>query len=224
MCGRFTLHHTTRETLERFSVDQSIVDLEPRYNIAPSQAVAVVLQRQQRTLEAFKWGLIPFWARDPKIGNRMINARSETVAQKTAYKTPLKYRRCLIPSSGFYEWNKQGDVRVPIYIYLKDARPLALAGLWEEWHAPSGETLQSCTIITTRANHFMSSIHHRMPVVFTPKQEEIWLDPSVQNPNQLLLLLQPYPDRDMTAHPVSRQMNVPAFDEPSCIEPLEEEN
>jgi len=222
MCGRFTLHHTTRETLERFSVDQSIVDLEPRYNIAPSQAVAVVLQRQQRTLEAFKWGLIPLWARDPKIGNRMINARSETLAQKTAYKNPLKHRRCLIPTSGFYEWNKQGDVRVPTYIDLKGARLLSLAGLWEEWHAPSGETLQSCTIITTRANQFMSPIHHRMPVVFTPKQEEIWLDPSIQNPDQLLPLLQPYPDRDMAAHPVSRQMNVPAFDEPFCIEPLEE--
>ena len=222
MCGRFALHHTTGEILERFSLDRSIVDLEPRYNIAPAQYLAVVLQRQQRTLEPCKWGLVPFWSKDLKIGNRMINARSETLQQKTAYKNPLKYRRCLIPSSGFYEWNKRVNLRLPTYIYQRDARPLGLAGLWEEWHAPGGETLQSCTIITTRANQFMRSIHHRMPVIFTPQQEEIWLDPSVQNPALLLPLLEPYPQRDLAAHPVSRQVNVPAFDEPSCIEPLEE--
>jgi putative SOS response-associated peptidase YedK len=222
MCGRFTLHHTTQETIERFSVDQSTIDLEPRYNIAPSQPVAVVLQRQQRTLEAFKWGLVPFWAKDPKIGNRMINARSETLAEKPAYKTPLKRRRCLIPTSGFYEWKKQADERIPTYIYLRDTRLFALAGLWEEWSAPDGETLYSCTIITTQANQFMSQIHHRMPIIFNPVQEEIWLDPAVQDPAELLPLLQPYAEEKMAAHPVSRQMNVPTFDEPACIEALAE--
>ncbi len=222
MCGRFALHHTTRETIERFAVEQTTVQLEPRYNIAPSQPVAAIVQHQQRKLEAFQWGLVPFWAKDPKIGHRMINARSETLAEKPAYKPPLKKRRCLIPASGFYEWKRQNDERSPTYICLKDARLFALAGLWEEWRSPAGTTLRSCTIITTPANAFMAGIHQRMPVIFNPEQEEIWLDPALQDPDHLLPLLQAYPAEDMAAHPVSKQVNVPTFDEPACIEAVDE--
>ena len=221
MCGRFTLHHTTQETVERFEVEQATIEFEPRYNIAPSQPVAVVLQQEERSLEAFKWGLVPFWAKDPKIGNRMINARSETLAEKPAYKTALKRRRCLIPASGFYEWKKEGEARVPTYIHLNDSRIFSLAGLWEEWQAPDGETLHSCTIITTQANDFMAPIHHRMPVIFEPEQERAWLDPALQDPDELIDLLQSCPDQELATHPVSRQVNVPTFDDPACIQPLE---
>ena len=221
MCGRFTLHHPADEVVERFAVDQAGMDLAPRYNIAPSQPVAVVLQRDTRVLEAFKWGLVPSWAKDPKIGNRMINARGETLGEKPAYRNALKRRRCLIPASGFYEWKKAGDQRLPTYIHRRDTRLLALAGLWEEWHPPEGDPLHSCTIITTSANEFMAGIHHRMPVIFHPEQEAAWLDPELQEVDDLVALLQPDPDPDLEAHPVSRQVNRPGFDDPACIQPVE---
>lgn len=221
MCGRFTLHHSKEQLEERFQVEQTAVAFEPRYNIAPTQPVAVVLQHQKRTLEAFKWGLVPFWAKDAKIGSRMINARAETIAEKPAYRAALKQRRCLIPASGFYEWKKEGKEKRPTYIHFDDGRPLSMAGLWEEWTSPDDEVLHTCTIVTTEANDFMASIHHRMPVLFTAEQEEVWLDSSLDDPGKLAALLRPYSGSDMAAHPVSKQVNIPAYDAPDCIAPLE---
>ncbi len=219
MCGRFALHHPAQQVLELFSVEQSTFELQPRYNIAPSQQVAVVRQREQRTLDACKWGLIPSWAKDPKIGSRMINARAETLAEKPAYRNALKRRRCLIPASGFYEWRKEGEARIPTYIFPRTAPLLALAGLWEEWRAPDGELLHSCTIITTGANEFMTPIHARMPVILPPAQQDLWLDPEQQDTGALVELLQPLAGEELASHPVGKQVNSPAFDAPACIEP-----
>lgn len=219
MCGRFALHHATAEVAEYFGVEQVSFELEPRYNIAPTQPVAVVRQRGERSLDACKWGLVPSWAKDPKIGNRMINARVETLAEKPSYRNALKRRRCLIPASGFYEWRQEGKERIPTYVHAPDNSVLALAGLWEEWRSPDGSLMLSCTIITTEANAFMAAIHTRMPIILAPVAREHWLDPEQQELESLLALLQPLPEDGLTAHAVGRQVNAASFDEPSCIQP-----
>ena len=220
MCGRFTLHHTSDQLVERFAVEDPGLPLVPRYNIAPSQPLALALEKKRRILDVAQWGLVPFWAKDPKIGRRMINARAETAAEKPAFKGALKYRRCIIPASGYYEWQKKGAEPVPTYIRPSDASLLSMAGLWEEWSAPEGETLRTCTIITTQANAFTAPIHHRMPLLLSPAQEAVWLDPQLQNPADLADLLASEPEAPLVAHPVSKRVNVPTFDEPTCIEPL----
>jgi len=220
MCGRFALHHPAGEITARFGIEQVALELSPRFNIAPSQPVAIIRQRQHRTLEECKWGLVPVWAKDPAIGNRLINARAETLSEKPAYRAAFRYRRCLIPASGFYEWKKEGKNRIPTYIYLKESPPFALAGLWEEWRTPEGDLLPTCTIVTTQANPFMAPIHSRMPLILAPDQEPLWLDPQVQDPARLAPLLQPYPPEEMAAHPVSRQVNTATFDNPACILPV----
>ncbi|MBI2504465.1 MAG: SOS response-associated peptidase [Candidatus Latescibacteria bacterium] len=220
MCGRFALHHATAEVAEHFGVEQLSIELAPRYNIAPSQPVAVVRQRGVRSLDACKWGLVPSWAKDPKIGNRMINARAETLAEKPSYKGALKRRRCLIPASGFYEWRQQDGERIPTYIRAVDDSLLALAGLWEEWRPPQGEPLHTCTILTTQANAFMAPIHTRMPVILSPAGWERWLDPGQQELDPLLALLQPLAGDELAAHAVGRQVNAASCDEPFCIQPV----
>ncbi|NKB71258.1 MAG: hypothetical protein GKR89_29650 [Candidatus Latescibacteria bacterium] len=220
MCGRFTLHHSMDQIVERFAVEDPGLPLEPRYNIAPSQPLTLALHNNRRRLDIAHWGLVPFWAKDPKMGRRMINARAETLAEKPAFKGALKYRRCLIPASGYYEWQTQGEERVPTYIRPGDAGLLAMAGLWEEWSAPEGETLRTCTIVTTQANAFTAPIHHRMPLLLTPAQEAVWLDPQRQNPADLAALLTSKSELPLVSHSVSKQVNIPTFDDPSCIEPL----
>jgi putative SOS response-associated peptidase YedK len=221
MCGRFALHHGAEELRARFAVEQMVADLAPRYNIAPTQPVAVVLQRELRVLDRFRWGLVPFWAKDPKIGSRMINARSESVAEKPAYRGALGSRRCLIPASGFYEWKRRGEEKIPTYVHRADGRPFAMAGLWERWSAPDDHTLHTCAILTTRASEFMADIHDRMPVILTPDQERAWLDSALGDPGELVSLLQPYEADDLAAYPVSREVNAPAHDAPDCIAPVE---
>lgn len=221
MCGRFALHHAASAVAEHFGVEQVGFELAPRYNIAPTQPVAAVRQRGVRRLDACKWGLVPSWAKDPRIGNRMINARAETLAEKPAFKNALKRRRCLIPASGFYEWRQEGKERFPIYIHAQDESLLALAGLWEEWQSPEGgDPLLSCTILTTGANAFMSAIHTRMPVILPPIARQQWLDPATQELEPLLALLQPLAGDELAAHAVGRQVNTAAFDAPSCIQPV----
>ena len=220
MCGRFALHHATAAVAEHFGVEQVSFELQPRYNIAPSQPVAVVRQRGARSLDACKWGLVPSWAKDPKIGNRMINARAETIAEKPSYKSALKRRRCLIPASGFYEWRQEGVERVPTYIHAQDESLLGLAGLWEEWRAPDGALLHSCSILTTEANEFMAAIHTRMPVILPLAARDQWLDPEQQDLEALVALLQPLAGDELASHAVGRQVNAASFDEPSCIQPF----
>jgi putative SOS response-associated peptidase YedK len=211
------------------------LDLEPRYNIAPTQPVAAVTldgssNNVGRRLEALHWGLIPFWAKDLTIGNKMINARAETLAEKPAFKNALVRRRCLIPADGFYEWKKEGRGRQPFYIRQRAGSSgdlFAFAGLWEEWRDPAASKdappLRSCTIITVAPNALMASIHDRMPAILRPNDEAAWLDTQgVRDPRDILALLAPYEDDALETYPVSKLVNAPANDDPECIEPLEE--
>ena len=221
MCGRFTLYHTLEEVFAHFGVQEVSFSIEQRYNIAPSQSVAVVIQDAKRRLDGYRWGLVPFWAKDPAIGNRMINARAETLAQKPSFKHTLVRQRCLIPADGFYEWKKAGTQRQPLHIRFRGGELFAFAGLWDEWSSPDGTPLRTCTIITVEPNAFMARIHNRMPAILDQTSQELWLDPSGKDISEILDSFQPPPDEDMEAYEVSMQVNPPGFDNPDCIRPLE---
>lgn len=177
MCGRFAFYSPSEATAALFGVDGALA-VEPRYNIAPTQFVAAIRdnEQHQRELVMLRWGLVPFWAKDPSIGNRMINARAETVAEKPSFRAAFKHRRCVVLADGFYEWHREGDVKTPYFISLVNGEPFALAGLWEDWKdRKSGESLQTTTLITTTANDFMQPLHHRMPVILQPDTADEWL-------------------------------------------------
>jgi putative SOS response-associated peptidase YedK len=222
MCGRFTLTTSAKKLAEAFSNFQPPAELTPRYNVAPSQPVAVVANNGQNKVDFFTWGLIPSWAKDPSVGDRMINARSETLAEKPSFRTAYRRRRCLILADGFFEWRRNPDKsKTPMYIQLESREPFAFAGLWEEWHSSEGDEILSCTIITTQPNEFMAKIHNRMPVILAREAYAQWLDPGEQKPDQLQGLLVPYPAEQMMAYPVSTLVNNPRNDTPDCISPVE---
>lgn len=162
------------------------------------------------------------WVKDPAIGNRMINARAETIAEKPAFRAALRKRRCLIPADGFFEWQKLGKLKQPVRIVLKNRETFGFAGLWEKWKSPEGEEITSCTIITTEANELLKTVHDRMPVILTREDEAVWLDPKTQETEKLLPLLKQYPSDKMEFYPVSRDVNSPAVDKPSNIEPIKD--
>ena len=178
MCGRFAFYSPAEATAALFGATGSL-DPGPRYNIAPTQDLAAVRGRDGddgRELVALRWGLVPFWAKDPGIGNRMINARAETVAEKPAYRAAYRHRRCLVLADGFYEWHREGQVKIPWYISLASEEPFAFAGLWERWRSKeTGESLETATLITTQANDFLAPLHHRMPVILDADRADRWL-------------------------------------------------
>ena len=221
MCGRFTLTVDPGQLQEAFPWVDIPDGLTPRYNIAPSQPVAVVPNDGRNQLDFFNWGLIPFWAKDPKIGNRMINARSETIAEKPSFRGSFKYKRCLILADGFYEWRKDPGTKskTPIYIHMKNRSPFAFAGLWDNWNSKDGSEIRSCTIITTQPNELLEQIHNRMPVILPPSGYEAWLKEGENDPDLLHSLLNPYPSEEMAAFPVSKQVNSPQNDFPEVILP-----
>jgi putative SOS response-associated peptidase YedK len=224
MCGRFSLRARAVEMLAGYFDLMDIPLLAARYNIAPSQPVSVVRlkptqSRTQRELVHLHWGLIPSWAKDPAIGNRMINARAETLAEKPAFRAPLQRRRCLIAADGFYEWHGTGRSKQPYFIHFRDDRPFAFAGLWESWEGPDQLAMESCTIITTEASELIRPIHDRMPVILTHENFSIWLDPKLQKSQKFTSLLAPYADVEMEAYPVTTLVNSPSHDEPGCIVP-----
>lgn len=222
MCGRFTLTLSVRQLELAFPWLSIPTELGPRYNIAPTQAVAVVPNDGKNQLDLFRWGLIPFWAKDPGIGNRMINARSETLAEKPSFRTAFRRRRCLVLADGFFEWRSDtgNRTKTPIYIRLKSGAPFAFAGLWESWHSPDGSVLPSCTIITIRPNELLAPIHNRMPVILSPEDYQLWLSPEEHSPDQLGPLLKSFPADEMTAYPVSRLVNNPRYDSADCVIPV----
>ncbi|NJK74406.1 MAG: SOS response-associated peptidase [Microcoleus sp. SU_5_6] len=224
MCGRFTLNTSGQIIAEFFKIAE-IPDIKPRYNIAPSQAVATVTfesEKMQRQFQFMRWGLIPSWAKDAKIGNRTINARSETVAEKPAFRSAIKHRRCLIIADGFYEWQQQGKTKQPYYFQMADSKPFAFAGLWENWESPEGENITSCSIITTEANETVKPVHDRMPVILYEGNWEQWLDPSINKSQQVLSLLKPYDPTAMKGKAVSAIVNNPKRESPECIQAIEE--
>jgi len=223
MCGRFSLQATLEEIAKQFNAEIEDSSLfNPRYNIAPSQTVAAVRLKPdtaQRELVRLRWGLIPSWAKDLKIAYSTINAKAETVAEKPAFRSAFRKRRCLIPASGFYEWQLQGKQKQPMYIRLRDRHPFAFAGLWEHWEPKEGEPIESCTIVTTDANAFMVPIHNRMPVILASQDYDPWLDPAVPT-DSLRALLKPYEADEMEAYAVSKMVNSPRNDSPQCLEPI----
>lgn len=221
MCGRFALHHSTEQVLERFGVQRVLFPLTAHYNIAPSQRIAVITQGKEtgeRYLEGYKWGLVPFWARDPIVGQRLINARAETLAEKPAFKHALTRRRCIIPASGFFDWKKEGDERLPQYVRPREGPLFAFAGLWEEWLTPEGWPLRTCVLITAETKRLLAPLRNRMPAILRAADEAAWLDTSLQNATELRRLLQPYPAQQMDVYPVSQRVNSAACDDPRCIE------
>jgi putative SOS response-associated peptidase YedK len=221
MCGRFALTASPEEIAQQLALS-SAPPLAPRYNIAPSQPVLAVRENRdshQRELVFLHWGLIPSWAKDPSIGYKMINARSETAAEKPSFRNALKYRRCLVPISGFYEWQKVGKGKQPHYIHRADEQLLAVAGLWEHWQSADGSEIESCTLLTTTPNELMRPLHDRMPVILHPDDYDLWLDPQTVKTEPLLPLLRPFPAEYMTAYPVSTLVNSPINESPNCILP-----
>jgi putative SOS response-associated peptidase YedK len=205
MCGRYTITITEDELIARYMIEEPTNRYhQPRFNVAPTQNVPVILNEDgMLKLDAFRWGLVPFWAKDLKIGYSMINARADTVAEKPAFKNAFKQRRCLIPVDGFYEWKKIGADKQPYRIVLKDERIFSMAGLWETWNSPEGEKIYSCTIITTDPNELMVDIHDRMPMILSRQDEQKWLDKE-QSVEDLKSMLQPFPVEEMKAYPVSK--------------------
>lgn len=224
MCGRFGLT-TPAETIAKFFKIANLKSIEPRWNIAPGQAVPVVLKDPsypERMAQPCHWGLIPFWAKDTKIAYKLINARSETLSEKPSFRAAYRYRRCLLPVSGFYEWARVGKTKKQPYFFKpSDAALFAFAGLWEHWSGPNGEEIRSCSIITTEANSLMEPIHHRMPVILEQDQFDFWLDPKHQRPADLQPLLKPYPSEKMVYYAVSTYVNKAGNEGETCVAPLE---
>jgi len=217
MCGRFNLVRPGNLQY-RFDTINDLADLQPRYNIAPSQQVLIVTSA--REMELVRWGLVPSWAKDANFGNRTINARAETIADKPAYRKPLRFQRCLIPATGFYEWKSTETGKVPYHIRLKSGEVFGFAGLYDVWHGEDGVELRTCTIITTGPNELVAPIHNRMPVIIRREDEAVWLDPEETEPERLVELLKPYPASEIEAYPVSSAVNSAMNESESMIEPL----
>lgn len=222
MCGRFTLTIDPYHLQEAFPWAVIPNDLNPRYNIAPSQPIAVIPNTGDNVVSMYKWGLIPSWSKDPSIGDRMINARAESLAEKPSFRNAFRRRRCLILADGFYEWKQipGAKSKQPVYLRMNDGKPFAFAGLWELWSSPDGSEIRSCTIITTRPNALIEPIHNRMPVILSPDFYGLWLKPEDQPIAELNKLLEPYPANDMVAYPVSKLVNTPQYDTPELIKPV----
>jgi putative SOS response-associated peptidase YedK len=216
MCGRFTLSLDPGELQEELALGQMPADLHPRYNIAPTQPVAVVKDGGSRDVTLYQWGLVPSWAKDPSIGSRMINARSETLQEKPSFRNAFSRRRCLILSDGFYEWENKGGKKTPYFIHFENGKPFAFAGLWEFWRSPEGASLNSCTIITCQANELVSRLHERMPVIIPMDRQAAWLDLKSQL-TDLQAMLIPYASAEMDLYPVLPMVNNPANDHPDCM-------
>jgi len=221
VCGRITLTSSGEELAEQFGLEIA-PELQPRYNIAPSQDIATVRVEGEglRVCRFERWGLIPAWAKDPPRGSGLINARAETVADKPSFRAALRRRRCIVPADGFYEWVGKGRERRPHWFRMRDGALLAIAGLWESWTGPEGLEVESCAVITTEANSEMRRFHHRMPALLAPSDHACWLDPGERDPARVLPLLAPCPSDWLTAVEVSRHVNSPRNDDPLCIEPV----
>ncbi len=230
MCGRYTIIHNVQAIAERFDVAVPHLAVTPSFNVAPTDGVPIIVaEHGSREMYLAQWGLVPFWAKDPEIGSRLINARAETLGEKASFKYALSRRRCLIPSDGFYEWQATDGVKQPYYIRLKSGELFAFAGLWETWESPDGSPLISCAIITVEPNALVAPIHTRMPAILRREDEQTWLygrpDADARarrgvHETEMMKLVRPYPADQMEAYPVTRAIGNPANNTPRCIEPI----
>lgn len=209
MCGRFAQRTDPKRVAKWFGVEE-VPELEPRYNIAPTQEITAVRETEDgREMAFYKWGLIPSWAKDTSMGARLINARSETVREKPAFRHAFKQRRCIIPADGFYEWQRTDGRKQPFFFQMRDESPFGFAGLWEQWKGEEGQVINSCTILTTAANEVLRPVHDRMPVILRPDDYSLWLDHDTRKLEVVVDLLRPYPADEMTSYPVSTLINSP---------------
>jgi putative SOS response-associated peptidase YedK len=221
VCGRFTIGEI-KDLIPRFSIETPLADMpRPRFNIAPTQDVPIVIRRSPNRLVMMRWGLIPFWSKDEKIGSKLINARAESVAERPAFRVSLKERRCLVPTTGFYEWKDTGHGKTPYLARRTDDKLFSMAGLYDHWKDHSGNEVTSFTIITTAANELMADIHDRMPVVLAREDEDLWLGPGPLPKEELERLFRPFPSDRMEAYPVSKMVNDLSKDSPELIRPAE---
>ncbi len=219
MCGRFSFSPLAKIIENRFDVKVDS-NYKPRYNSAPTQNLAVISNKDPEVLSYYRWGLIPFWAKDAKIGSRMINAKAETITEKPSFRNPFKRKRCLVLSDGFFEWKKiSPKEKIPYRILMKDESLFSLAGIWDTWKNEENELIDSFSILTIGPNELMANIHNRMPVILSRKDEETWL--SENNEDVLKNLLKPFPSEEMTAYPISKLVNSAANDTPQILEPVE---
>ncbi|MBK5274197.1 MAG: SOS response-associated peptidase [Desulfuromonadales bacterium] len=217
MCGRFVNNIPSDELGRIFSLIET-PQLEARYNIAPMQQVAVIRnQGDHNRFDLLKWGFVPSWSKDLSFGSHLINARSETMSEKPTFRHAIKFRRCIIPTSGFYEWDHSGGKKQPYYIQLADHSPMFLAGVWETWKAPDNSLLETFAILTTSANKLVEPIHDRMPVILYPDTFNLWLSHNMHDPEQLQPFYQPFPAAEMIAYKVPDLVNNTRFDSPACI-------
>ncbi|TQR38516.1 SOS response-associated peptidase [Brevibacillus brevis] len=221
MCGRFTLVTNLELWNARFQIEVIPFDMQPRYNIAPGQLIPAIISDQgKRRIGQLKWGLVPSWAQDEKSGYKMINARSETLTEKPAFRRLFERKRCIIPADGFYEWQQRESGKQAMRIMMKTGEPFAFAGLFDTWTSPEGEKLHSCTIITTKPNDVVADIHDRMPVILNEQDEAIWLDREKFDADLLQSLLVPYDHEQMKAYPVPAMVGSPKNDMPECIQEI----
>ena len=220
MCGRFSLIADIGELQDRFDFDGEGLEYAPRFNMAPTQEVLIVVGGESRRGGYMRWGLIPPWTKDLSTGRPMINARAETVAERPAFRNALRRRRCLVLADGFYEWQRVRHAKKPMRVVMRSGEPFAFAGLWERWRNPDGQVIPSCTIITTEANALLRPIHNRMPVILSREMDRFWLDRSVQDPAAIGSILSPYPADAMELYEVSTLVNSYANDGPEIIEPV----
>jgi putative SOS response-associated peptidase YedK len=224
MCARFTL--TARPDLisQLFDLDL-LLDIHPRYNVAPTQDVLAVRTAAdgEREFARLRWGLIPSWSNDASIGNKLLNARSETIAEKPSFRDAIRKRRCLIAADGFYEWKTENRHKQPYFIHFPDRKPFAFAGIWERWHADDGKLVESCSILTTAANDLLKPLHERMPVILAKQDYPLWLDSHVTDAAEVQPLLRALPADALQLYAVTPKVNNARFDEPQFVEPLNQE-
>lgn len=219
MCGRFSLTASGETIAQQFDLAE-VPDIPKHYNIAPTQTIATIVVKNERQYQPMRWGLIPHWAKDPKIGNRLINARVETVTEKPSFRNLIKQKRCLVIADGYYEWQSQKGRKQPYYFQIGEHQPFAFAGLWDTWRSPDGE-IMSCTLLTTDASAEVSPVHHRMPVIVPPQAYSQWLDPNLTDPEAVLPLLNSDIYQSLSSYPVSAVVNNPTKDSAECVQPVE---
>jgi putative SOS response-associated peptidase YedK len=226
MCGRYRLSRRKQLIQEYFDTSEE-VDWEPRYNIAPSQRVGIIRQdraKPERRFSLARWGLIPYWAKDSSIGYKLINARSETVTSKPAFREAFERRRCLIPADGFYEWKREGQTKQPFHFGLQDDSLFAFAGLWDRWKDASGQMVESCSILTTTPNSLLADVHNQMPVILSPEHYDLWLDPGFKRTEAFKEMLSPFDATLMKRYPVSSRVSFVKNDDPECAAALQAVN
>jgi putative SOS response-associated peptidase YedK len=221
MCGRFEIHSTLEIIAKLFGIDPLGFDIKPNYNVAPSQDIAIVVREGNKNrLVSCRWGFVCSWSKDMSQAFKMINARAETVAEKPSFREAFQKKRCLVVADGFYEWQKVGATKKPVYIHLRSGKPMGFAGLYNTWTSPEGEKICTSTIITTEANEILYPIHDRMPVITPEDKFETWLGPMERDKDTLKTILKPYPAEDLEIYEISSKVNSVKYNAPDVIEPV----